>query len=188
MKQKLMDAAIMLWHKKSYDTVSITDICEYCEVTKGSFYYYFQSKSEILSDYFQMRSKAYQPEAIAKSMVTDSCIEKIWILLSIFNQAALDLGAELIRMMICTSARELTIDSQTRYNSYISRDIYDLILVSCSHGQETGEIRCDESPEDLIEYLMAEMTGLLLYWGASNEGFDIIAYQRKTLDLLLTAH
>lgn len=188
MKQKLMDAAITLWHEKSYDTVSITDICEYCQVTKGSFYYYFQSKSEILSDYFQERCEVYRPEAVAKSMVTDSCIEKIWILLSSFNKAALDLGAELIRMMICTGAKELTHGVKVRYNSYISGDIYDLILVSCSHGQETGEIRSDEPAEDLIEYLMAELTGLLLYWGASNQEFDIIAYQKKTLDLILTAH
>src|SRR5438132_2927231 len=47
MKERLMDAAIdLIWHN-SYGATSVDAICERADVRKGSFYYFFKSKSEL---------------------------------------------------------------------------------------------------------------------------------------------
>src|SRR5436305_3595492 len=47
MKERLTDAAMdLIWHN-SYGTTSVDAICERAGATKGSFYYFFKSKSEL---------------------------------------------------------------------------------------------------------------------------------------------
>jgi TetR/AcrR family transcriptional repressor of nem operon len=46
-KERLMDAALSLAWEESYGAVTIDDICERARVKKGSFYYFFDSKSDL---------------------------------------------------------------------------------------------------------------------------------------------
>ena len=47
MKERLTDAALdLIWHN-SYGTTSVDAICERAGAKKGSFYYFFKSKSEL---------------------------------------------------------------------------------------------------------------------------------------------
>lgn len=45
--ERLMNAALDLIWEESYGAVTIDDICNRAEVKKGSFYYFFSSKSEL---------------------------------------------------------------------------------------------------------------------------------------------
>src|ERR1700740_3293302 len=47
MKQRLTDAAMDLIWENSYGTTSVDAICERAGAKKGSFYYFFKSKSEL---------------------------------------------------------------------------------------------------------------------------------------------
>lgn len=47
-KPKLIESAIYLFEKNGYTQTSVQDIVEHANVTKGSFYYYFESKEDIL--------------------------------------------------------------------------------------------------------------------------------------------
>jgi TetR/AcrR family transcriptional repressor of nem operon len=47
MKERLMDAAMDLMWRNSYGTMSVDAICEQAGAKKGSFYYFFKSKSEL---------------------------------------------------------------------------------------------------------------------------------------------
>ena len=46
-KERLMEAVAELIWTGSYDSTTIDQICEKAEVKKGSFYYFFESKSEL---------------------------------------------------------------------------------------------------------------------------------------------
>src|SRR4051812_12470400 len=45
--ERLMDAALDLIWEQSYGAITIDDICKRADVKKGSFYYFFSSKSEL---------------------------------------------------------------------------------------------------------------------------------------------
>src|ERR1700745_271826 len=47
MKERLTDAALDLMWGNSYGTTSVDAICEQAGAKKGSFYYFFKSKSEL---------------------------------------------------------------------------------------------------------------------------------------------
>ncbi len=46
-RERLVDAASELFHARSYGSVGIQDICDRAGVRRGSFYYYFGSKTEL---------------------------------------------------------------------------------------------------------------------------------------------
>lgn len=50
MKEKIIEESIKLFEKKGFTQTSIQDIVESQGVTKGTFYYYFQSKEQLLMD------------------------------------------------------------------------------------------------------------------------------------------
>ena len=47
MKERLMDAAMDLMWQNSFSAASVDAICERAGAKKGSFYYFFKSKSEL---------------------------------------------------------------------------------------------------------------------------------------------
>ena len=50
MKAKLIEQSLLLFEKQGFAETSIQEIVEACQVTKGTFYYYFKSKAELLYD------------------------------------------------------------------------------------------------------------------------------------------
>ncbi len=46
-RQRLMEAALDLMWEESYGAITIDDICRRADVNKGSFYYFFHSKSDL---------------------------------------------------------------------------------------------------------------------------------------------
>ncbi|KKK36995.1 TetR family transcriptional regulator [Mesobacillus campisalis] len=50
MKEKITQQSIRLFEKKGFSETSIQDIVDSLGVTKGTFYYYFSSKEELLMD------------------------------------------------------------------------------------------------------------------------------------------
>lgn len=50
MKDKIIEKSIELFEKKGFSSTSIQDIVDELGVTKGSFYYYFSSKEQLLMD------------------------------------------------------------------------------------------------------------------------------------------
>ncbi|SES01623.1 TetR/AcrR family transcriptional regulator [Salipaludibacillus aurantiacus] len=50
MKEKILAKSIGLFEKKGFSETSIQDIVDVLGVTKGTFYYYFKSKEELLMD------------------------------------------------------------------------------------------------------------------------------------------
>ncbi|WP_408010405.1 TetR/AcrR family transcriptional regulator [Pseudalkalibacillus sp. A8] len=78
MRQKIMETSIHLFDEKGFAETSIQDIVDSVGVTKGTFYYYFKSKQELLRDihlgYIEYLLK--NQEEILKDD-TKSCKEKL---------------------------------------------------------------------------------------------------------------
>jgi AcrR family transcriptional regulator len=49
-RRRLRDAALRLFHRRGYPTTSVQEIVEAAGVTKGAFYYYFDSKEALLRE------------------------------------------------------------------------------------------------------------------------------------------
>ncbi|CAN5398008.1 TetR/AcrR family transcriptional regulator [soil metagenome] len=60
-KDRLMDAAMEMIWENSYGATSVDAICERADVRKGSFYYFFKSKSELAAEALDADWKKHIP-------------------------------------------------------------------------------------------------------------------------------
>src|ERR1700761_1556783 len=61
-KERLTDAAMEMIWENSYGATSVDAICERANVRKGSFYYFFKSKSELAAAAIDADWNKHQPE------------------------------------------------------------------------------------------------------------------------------
>lgn len=86
MKEKIMKISIQLFEEKGFSQTSINDIVNSLDVTKGTFYYYFNSKEQILMDIHQQyinHMLERQAHLIAQTTLTneEKLIEMMTILI-----------------------------------------------------------------------------------------------------------
>jgi TetR/AcrR family transcriptional repressor of nem operon len=61
-REKLLQVAFDLIWNQSYGSVSVDHICERAHVNKGSFYHFFQSKSDLAVEAYEVHWREKQPE------------------------------------------------------------------------------------------------------------------------------
>ncbi len=68
-KKKLLEIAYELFLTKGYEETSVEDIMSRAEIAKGTYYYYFQSKEQMLEEVIEMMidSEAEAAQKIAES-------------------------------------------------------------------------------------------------------------------------
>ncbi|MFS0861285.1 TetR/AcrR family transcriptional regulator [Fredinandcohnia sp. 179-A 10B2 NHS] len=79
MKNKITEQSVVLFQKKGFSETSIQDIVDSLGVTKGTFYYYFSSKEELLMDIHHgyIEELLYEQESILSSSYKD-CKTKLY--------------------------------------------------------------------------------------------------------------
>ena len=61
-QKKLLSVAFDLIHESSYGTVSVEDICSRAGVNKGSFYYYFKTKTDLVVAAYEEHWRLKEPD------------------------------------------------------------------------------------------------------------------------------
>ncbi len=70
-RERLIQSAIKLIHSRSYASVGVNELCEHAGVKKGSFYYYFPSKSDLTSAALDEVARSYQRDIYGPAFATD---------------------------------------------------------------------------------------------------------------------
>ncbi|MCG8502240.1 MAG: TetR/AcrR family transcriptional regulator [Firmicutes bacterium] len=107
-KKEFLETAIALFIKKGYDVTSINDILKRINITKGSFYYHFQSKEDLVNQVVELfLADIY---SITKTITSSSlgALEKL-------------------------EAVYLEVANYRRENKKIYRDLYELLKKDGNH-------------------------------------------------------
>ncbi|WP_096225596.1 TetR/AcrR family transcriptional regulator [Geobacillus sp. FJAT-46040] len=144
MKEKIMAASIELFEQNGFSETSIQDIVDALGVTKGTFYYYFTSKEELLMDIHLRYIEGLLDEE--ERIISDKrrpLREKLYdiILMLIHNVERQGREARIFfREMKHLSEEHLQKVKE-------KRDLFRYRLQSLiEEGMKSGELRCDLSP------------------------------------------
>lgn len=56
-KQAIVQALLHMLKAKSFDKITVKDICEFCEINRNTFYYYFSDIYDALDTLFEMEAQ-----------------------------------------------------------------------------------------------------------------------------------
>lgn len=173
-EEKIIKTAIDLFKKHGYNETSINTICESCNITKGTFYYHFNAKSDLIFQYYELlydNMMTIMPELIT---MKDSK-KKLWKLYEYSIDNTVSLGPQLLKaMMIADTEIGLNYFSPLKAGSSSnSRQINTSMMRKLVvQAQEEGSIQATKNPDKLLQTYNAVIIGMALDWSTSHGKYD----------------
>jgi AcrR family transcriptional regulator len=179
-KKRIREVALKLFNEKTFEKVTLNEICAASGVNKHTFYYYFKSKDELLKDYYEIPSKV-TPYDLTTILTADSYVEQLWLLNKNFLDFIENSGISIIKQLIIKNLKD---DVGT---FKISEEKKEMLKVECEvirKGQENGEFLNKANPEALVVLLKQITHSMVVTWSLGNASFDYktaVRYMYETM-------
>lgn len=178
-RRRIMEVAYQHLESRDLDTLTLDALCEQAGVTKGAFYYHFDSKDQIIGNLYGTAIEKYLTEhGIQKpsGRFTNRAALKDWMLRYIRAHQQFDLywGGEVVIQFLTTQFREHMLRAVDR--GWLS----DFVQIAI-WAQEDGLIRGDLTPRQLASALQGWITG-----GANTFAFDSELYDCDIPDRVIS--
>lgn len=180
-KARIVSAAWQLFHDKGYDHTTVDDIIELSGTSKGSFYYYFNTKDELLSTLSTVLDDYYEELSVQMDEEMDN-YEKLLYLNDkvhsmIEEKISIDLLASLYSTQLIAKGQRHLLDQNRVYYRLISRIVEE--------GQKKGEIRQDKSIGEITKYYSLCERALISDWCLSKGDYSLGEYSREYMPVMM---
>ncbi|MGL4654676.1 MAG: TetR/AcrR family transcriptional regulator [Sarcina sp.] len=175
-KEKIITTAIALFKKNGYTETSVNEICSCCKLTKGTFYYHFNSKGEIFSNYWN--DIINNINTIFPTLMTiSSAKEKLWKIFEYVIDQITSLTKSFVKELLILGSQnrntnpnninllefEISPNSDWRIVT-----VYNLVI----EGQKENTINPTKDPKLLLQSYGFSILGVGLNW-STNGNFDL---------------
>lgn len=180
-KARIVSAAWQLFHDKGYDHTTVDDIIELSDTSKGSFYYYFNTKDELLSTLSTVLDDYYE-ELYAKMDKNMNSYEKLLYLnyrvhSMIEERINIDLLASLYSTQLIAKGQIHLLDRNRVY--------YRLITQIVEEGQKNGQICQDKSIGEITKYYSLCERALISEWCLSKGDYSLGEYSKEYMPVMM---
>ena len=157
-EQAILQAAMELSRKHSFDKVSVRDICRKAGITTGAFYHHFHSKEELLSRGFSPLDR-YMEEALA-GYEAESPPQQLWRILSAYATFTEGQGWELVARYY-----QRRLDYPDDASSMDpSRYTLRAMLECLRQAEAEGTLLPGRSIEWTVDFLFRHFRGVVIDW------------------------
>ena len=180
-KNRIVTAAWQLFHEKGYNGTTVDDIIALSGTSKGSFYYYFNTKDEllntlsvILDDFYEELESRMNPDlnSFVKLLNVNYEAHKM-----IEENISIDLIASLYSTQLVSQGQRNLLDQNRTYYKFITHII--------TGGQMRGQIRNDMSAIEITKYFTMCERALVSDWCLSRGEFSLSEYSHKCMPVML---
>lgn len=174
-RYKILNTSIELFKTKGYNNVTINEICKACNIVKGTFYYNYKSKDQLLLNYFFLTNKDIDKkiETIDQS---GSWLDKCWQYKKLYLQSLSDLGPDMLKSLILVDFNNGVNLFDYSLNDFdpVTTKIREKVILLTKLAQENNELRPDIDPYELSECFASATLGIAAKWSAQNGNFSFI--------------
>lgn len=179
-RKKIFDAAASLMKEYGEDYLTIANICEKAGISKGTFFYHFNSKDDLMMYYLKEGFDDY----VVSHRTLDEAGEDIFELVVQLYEDYLDYcqeaGIDFISNYYVPKNKAL--DAR---GSMGSRETMNLLLKANVDGfeaaQKSGYVRTDWSAEDMAYDCCSIIKGCVFEWCVTDGRIDLIAHMKHML-------
>lgn len=168
-RKRILESALSLFREKGFDQVSIDEITSAAGVSKGSFYTYFQTKSDIIIEEFRLIDDYYQKKESAIMRSPDAASRLIAFTKYQLNYIHKNLG---FRTLSILYINQMSAFYDQKILANRERTLVRLVSKIIADGQASGHIRQGD-PIELAEWMNRCMRGFFLDWAISKGSLDI---------------
>ena len=169
-RKRVLESAIALFQEKGFDAVSVDEITQAAGTSKGSFYTYFATKSDIVKEEFRLIDDFYEsklPE-IRRFKTTKSKL----IAFTRYQLEYLDSKMG-YRTLAILYMNQLSVTNDEKFLTSLERPLIRILRDIIAEGQDRSEIPPKRDPEELALWASRCMRGFFLDWAISRGAIDI---------------
>jgi AcrR family transcriptional regulator len=188
-RNQIIDAATKVFTRLGFQNARMDDIAEEARLSKGSLYWYFESKDEIILNILDNLFDNELSELNGLSDMEGSAVER---LLQFSNQTITAIKDMQPLMPILLDFYALTLrrgQIQQVFAKYLRRYLLTLTPI-IQHGIDQGEFH-QIDPQEAAIAIGANFEGTILMWAYDPETVDMARHMRAGIQLLiagLSAH
>jgi len=178
-KARIVSAAWQLFYRNGYDDTTIEEIVELSGTSKGSFYHYFEKKSDILVGLFG-RIDSWMEKNAFPLMKKRSEAENLRVFAQQWLKYIEDNGLEHSRLISSINATDNTVNGEKRTTVKKLEDVF-------RKGREHGTLSSELPPETAAAMFMIALRGLALDWTRRNAAYSLTGQGDVYIGFLIKA-
>ncbi len=175
-KRRVYFCALELFNEKTYEDVTIREICEKAQVAVGTFYHYFDNKESLMDEFFRQLDSKLEVKWLAYTPASpsDGIIYLIRTQLSTTVENNYIASAQILRSQLSNGAKYIT-----DKNRFIHRILLKLVTEECAGGRLTGD------PDVITDYILHAARGMLFDWCLHKGDYDLLAAAQLAVEMVL---
>ncbi len=161
-KERIYHSALDILAERGFENATIRDICKHSGVSIGTFYSYFNSKNDILFEFFRNMDNHFTVD-LAPKITGETYMDKIRCYFKLYSAMLMDSNFDTICMLFSTS------------NIWFARTrpMQKVLVAIIAEGQQAGEISRRMPASEICEYLFVLVRGLVFQWCSVNAAFEL---------------
>ncbi len=176
---EILEKVLHLMKTKSFEEISVQEICTTADISIGSFYHYFKQKSDILASLMELID-IYMLEHVFPLLTNASALENLKLISRGFAAHIVENGIELSKL--------ISRCCPTEYNIYNEkRPLVQKLAEIVSTGQQKGEFTTLLSPEKTADLLLIALSGVAVDWSRRDGNYSILDRMEEFSALFLPA-
>ena len=180
-KSRIVSAAWQLFYEKGYNGTTVDDIIELSATSKGSFYYYFSTKDELLDTLAMILDDYYEELEVKMDPEMNSFSKLLYLNYEVHTMMEEKISIDLLASLYSTqlvSERESHLLDQ-------NRNYYRLVNQIVDEGQKRGEIRTDVTVSEVTRYYAMCERALVSDWCLNKGRYSLGEYSRECMPIMM---
>ena len=177
LRDRITEAAVRCFRSKSYEEVSVNDICQEADVARSTFYRAFSGKKDVIRYCFE-HTDTNQIVSIEELLAAQNDFDRMWVIGDRYISLCGELGVG-----FCTAMMNLTLTGEIDMLK-LGHSVDTWFVRLTRNCQQTGIIR-SQAPPELLGPLFVDMVYQTLYdWCRHNGNYPVRARARTITELL----
>ena len=180
-RSRIVETSWKLFHDKGFGETTINDIIREAGISKGTFYYYFRSKDNMLdtlSDIFDAEYKRLSAELDDEMNSFDKLVMINYKVHSFIND---NIDYRLLGYLYSTQIIKDHSSSLLDRNRFYFRLLEEIIEEGMKKGELTNELTVSEA----VKYYSLEERALVTDWCMNNGSYHLGEYSRKMFPMMI---
>lgn len=181
---RIISAAWKLFYEQGYDDTTVEDIVFESETSKGSFYHYFEGKDALLGTLAYVFDEKYEELKTTMDPSMDAVAKLVYLNHELFAMidasVSMDLLARLLSTQLLARGEKHLLDRNRTY--------FKLLRQIISEGQKAGQLRSDQSANEILKAYALWERALMYDWCLSGGDYSLVSYTERMTPMFLESY
>lgn len=180
-RERIIGAAWKLFREKGFAETTINDIINEAGISKGTFYYYFRSKDDLLDTLSEILDREYERlDGVEPQDL--SCFDKLmWLNYEVHSFMEKNIDYRLLSYLYSAQIIKEDFSSLLNRNRYYYRYVERLMY----EGQKNGELTDEMTVSEMVSFFSMGERALVTEWCMQNGSFSFGEYSRKLFPIMM---